>query len=51
MDQLIKLKIRAATLNSTLKASEKTEINKDLGLAKPNIKLLYITPELLATTK
>ncbi|KAI8994386.1 P-loop containing nucleoside triphosphate hydrolase protein [Gaertneriomyces semiglobifer] len=43
------LSIRAATLNSTLRKKERDEVMNDLKLTEPTIKLLYVTPELLAT--
>eukprot|EP00842_Homolaphlyctis_polyrhiza_P002342 jgi/Hompol1/3108/HPOL_006343-RA len=49
VDALVKLKINAATLNSSMKVSEKNKVAKDLASGKPKLKLLYVTPELLAT--
>ncbi|TPX49829.1 hypothetical protein SeMB42_g02472 [Synchytrium endobioticum] len=43
------LGINAAALNSTLKESEKKAIYAELAMLKPRFKLLYITPELMAT--
>ena len=48
-DALIRLGVKAASLNSALKKSEKERVLKDLESASPSIKLLYVTPELLAT--
>ncbi|KNC96858.1 RecQ family ATP-dependent DNA helicase [Spizellomyces punctatus DAOM BR117] len=49
VDALKKINIKAATLNSTLKVKERREVLTDLALVKPRIKLLYVTPELMAT--
>ncbi|KAI8846352.1 P-loop containing nucleoside triphosphate hydrolase protein [Chytridium lagenaria] len=49
VDALQALNIKAATINSTLKAQPRKEIMKDLTSPCPKIKLLYVTPELLAT--
>ncbi|TPX66446.1 hypothetical protein SpCBS45565_g04444 [Spizellomyces sp. 'palustris'] len=49
VDALNKINIKAATLNSTLKVKERREVLTYLALAKPRIKLLYVTPELMAT--
>ena len=49
VDQLLSLKIKAASLNSTVKKKEKDAILKDLDSKTPLTKLLYVTPELLAT--
>ncbi|EGF83667.1 hypothetical protein BATDEDRAFT_85181 [Batrachochytrium dendrobatidis JAM81] len=51
VDALVKLKIKAASLNSSLKKTEKDKITKDLATGNPKTKLLYVTPELLATDK
>ncbi|TPX73729.1 hypothetical protein CcCBS67573_g04988 [Chytriomyces confervae] len=51
VDALKLLGIKATSLNSTLKESEKTAIYKDLTLTVPTIKMLYVTPELMATDK
>nr|KAJ3417423.1 hypothetical protein HK105_001033 [Polyrhizophydium stewartii] len=49
VDALLKINVRAATLNSSMKKSEKDKIAQDLASGKPKTKLLYVTPELLAT--
>lgn len=49
VEALKKINIKAATINSTLKAKERKEILADLSSNKPTIKLLYVTPELMAT--
>ncbi|KAH6580624.1 hypothetical protein BASA50_010551 [Batrachochytrium salamandrivorans] len=49
VDALLKLKIKAASLNSSLKKSEKDKIAQDLASRNPKTKLLYVTPELMAT--
>ncbi|KAJ3050570.1 hypothetical protein HK097_008431, partial [Rhizophlyctis rosea] len=48
VDALLKLKIKAATYNSSLKERDKTAVVNDLNLLKPTIKLLYVTPERMA---
>ena len=51
-DQVSQLKTRghpAATVNSKTPASEKKKIYNDLKHKKPNLKMLYITPEMAAT--
>ncbi|XP_063688336.1 ATP-dependent DNA helicase Q5-like [Bolinopsis microptera] len=51
-DQVTQLKdkgVKASALNSKTKKSERISIMADLNLVTPNIKLLYVTPELLAT--
>ncbi|KAL5270648.1 hypothetical protein ACHWQZ_G001374 [Mnemiopsis leidyi] len=51
-DQVTQLKdkgIKALALNSKTKKSERISIMADLNLVSPTIKLLYVTPELLAT--
>ena len=50
VEMLLSLGVVAASLNSKLSASEKREVNNDLLKPEPKIKLLYVTPELLATT-
>ncbi|KAI9354113.1 P-loop containing nucleoside triphosphate hydrolase protein [Zopfochytrium polystomum] len=45
------LKIPAEALNSSCTPSEKDRIYKDLNSTKPRTKLLYVTPELMATPK
>ena len=49
VDSLKKLHINCNSLNSTLNASTKKMILKDLESNDPKVKLLYVTPELLAT--
>ncbi|KAI9094058.1 P-loop containing nucleoside triphosphate hydrolase protein [Phlyctochytrium arcticum] len=49
VDALRNLGIAAATLNSSLKVKERKEVLAELSLMKPSLKLLYITPELMAT--
>ena len=52
MCQVTQLKekgVKASALNSKTKKSERISIMADLNLVTPNIKLLYVTPELLAT--
>ncbi|KAI9199510.1 P-loop containing nucleoside triphosphate hydrolase protein [Polychytrium aggregatum] len=46
---LVDLNIHAATLNSTIKQKDKNIILKELSSKQPSIKLLYVTPELMAT--
>ena len=43
------LKIKAASLNSAVKKKDKDAVIKDLLSKSPQNKLLYVTPELLAT--
>ncbi|GCC38379.1 hypothetical protein chiPu_0016893 [Chiloscyllium punctatum] len=43
------LKIRACSLNSKLSLEERKMVLSDLNSAKPDIKLLYITPEMAAS--
>lgn len=50
IDTLQSLGIVAATLNSKLTAEERFKINTDLVKPNPTTKLLYITPEQLATS-
>ena len=49
VDHLRKLKIRAATLNSDLKATKKKEVINQLreSCLEKFIELLYITPEMI----
>ena len=49
VDSLLSLKIKAGSLNSTIKKKEKDALMKDLQSKTPLIKLLYVTPELLAS--
>lgn len=46
---LKKKKINAEFLSSTQTASTKEKIREDLNSGKPSVKLLYVTPELVAT--
>ena len=48
VDHLKQLNIPVETLNSRLSSSERKRILEDLRRLKPNVKLLYITPELAA---
>ena len=50
IEHLNKLKIPADSLNSKISASKRQEIMTDLRSEKPRIKLLYVTPELCATS-
>ncbi|XP_064323396.1 ATP-dependent DNA helicase Q5 isoform X1 [Phalacrocorax carbo] len=50
VDHLLALKIKACTLNSKLSAQEKKTILADLASEKPQVKLLYITPEMAAAS-
>ncbi|XP_052544206.1 ATP-dependent DNA helicase Q5 isoform X2 [Tympanuchus pallidicinctus] len=50
VDHLLALKIKACSLNSKLSAQEKKTILADLASEKPQIKLLYITPEMAAAS-
>lgn len=52
-DQLVHLAAKgicAASLNSTLPAAARLELNTDLCSAQPRTKLLFVTPEQIATT-
>lgn len=49
IDSLKKLNINSNSLNSTQSLAAKKNILKDLDSMDPKIKLLYVTPELLAT--
>ncbi|KAI9345331.1 P-loop containing nucleoside triphosphate hydrolase protein [Obelidium mucronatum] len=51
VDALQKLGVNAATLNSTLKESDRKMVYKDLSEPTPKIKMLYVTPELMATDR
>lgn len=48
VSHLKQLNIPVETLNSRLSSSERKRILEDLRRLKPNVKLLYITPELAA---
>ncbi|OXB61128.1 hypothetical protein ASZ78_013691 [Callipepla squamata] len=50
VDHLLALKIKACSLTSKLSAQEKKTILADLASEKPQIKLLYITPEMAAAS-
>ncbi|NXS57939.1 RECQ5 helicase, partial [Brachypteracias leptosomus] len=50
VDHLLALKIKACSLNSKLSAQEKKTILADLASEKPQVKLLYITPEMAASS-
>ncbi|XP_065549743.1 ATP-dependent DNA helicase Q5 isoform X1 [Lathamus discolor] len=50
VDHLLALKIKACSLNSKLSAQEKKTILTDLTSEKPQVKLLYITPEMAAAS-
>ncbi|XP_074967597.1 ATP-dependent DNA helicase Q5 isoform X3 [Phalacrocorax aristotelis] len=50
VDHLLALKIKASSLNSKLSAQEKKTILADLASEKPQVKLLYITPEMAAAS-
>ncbi|ORY38320.1 ATP-dependent DNA helicase [Rhizoclosmatium globosum] len=51
VDALRALGINAATLNSALKESDRKLVYKDLSEPVPKIKMLYVTPELMATER
>ena len=51
IEHLTKINIPAATFNSKLTAKERQRIIDDLNSDKPEIKLLYITPEQAATNQ
>ncbi|NXQ58949.1 RECQ5 helicase, partial [Anthoscopus minutus] len=50
VDHLLALKIKACSLNSKLSSQEKKTILADLASEKPQVKLLYITPEMAAAS-
>ncbi|NWX24873.1 RECQ5 helicase, partial [Aegotheles bennettii] len=50
VDHLLALKIKACSLNSKLSAQEKKTVLADLASEKPQVKLLYITPEMAAAS-
>ncbi|KAM9281573.1 ATP-dependent DNA helicase Q5 isoform 3-T4 [Morus bassanus] len=50
VDHLLALKIKACSLNSKLSAQEKKTILADLASENPQVKLLYITPEMAAAS-
>lgn len=49
VEALRSLGVAAATINSKLTADQNRQVKKDILRSKPTIKLLYVTPELLAT--
>lgn len=49
MDRLKSLNIPACSINSKLPAGERRLILADLGSSSPKLKLLYITPEMVAS--
>ena len=49
MHLLRQLSIKSESLNSTVQGSARKEIVNDLTSISPKIKLLYVTPETLAT--
>ncbi|XP_068193062.1 ATP-dependent DNA helicase Q5 isoform X2 [Antennarius striatus] len=49
VDRLKSLNIPACSINSKLSASERRMILADLGSSRPRLKLLYITPEMVAS--
>uniref|UniRef100_A0A670HZK7 ATP-dependent DNA helicase n=1 Tax=Podarcis muralis TaxID=64176 RepID=A0A670HZK7_PODMU len=50
VDHLLLLRVKASSLNSKISAQEKKAILADLMCDKPQIKLLYITPEMAASS-
>ncbi|KAG8446356.1 hypothetical protein GDO86_013987 [Hymenochirus boettgeri] len=50
VDHLLALKIKACSLNSKLPLPERKKILQDLESESPKIKLLYITPEMAASS-
>lgn len=50
VDHLLALKVRVSSLNSKLSVQERKELLSDLEQEKPQTKLLYITPEMAAST-
>nr|XP_034960370.1 ATP-dependent DNA helicase Q5 isoform X4 [Zootoca vivipara] len=50
VDHLLLLRVKACSLNSKISAQEKKAILADLMCDKPQIKLLYITPEMAASS-
>lgn len=45
------LDVHCGALNSATTPAERQEIYRELGSAKPNLKLLYVTPELLSISE
>ncbi|XP_007958056.1 ATP-dependent DNA helicase Q5 [Orycteropus afer afer] len=50
VDHLLALKVPVGSLNSKLSAQEKKELLSDLEQEKPQTRLLYITPEMAASS-
>lgn len=50
VDHLLLLQVKVSSLNSKISAAEKKTILGDLMSEKPQIKLLYITPEMAASS-
>uniref|UniRef100_A0A0N8ETH8 ATP-dependent DNA helicase n=1 Tax=Heterocephalus glaber TaxID=10181 RepID=A0A0N8ETH8_HETGA len=50
VDHLLALKVQVSSLNSKLSMQERKELLSDLEQEKPQTKLLYITPEMAAST-
>ena len=50
LEHLDKMKIPSETLNSQIQGEKRLAILADISSKKPRLKLLYITPELAATT-
>ncbi|XP_037770245.1 ATP-dependent DNA helicase Q5 isoform X4 [Chelonia mydas] len=50
VDHLLALKVKVYSLNSKLSAQERKIILADLASEKPQVKLLYITPEMAAAS-
>ncbi|XP_054526651.1 ATP-dependent DNA helicase Q5 isoform X3 [Pan troglodytes] len=50
VDHLLTLKVRVSSLNSKLSARERKELLADLEREKPQTKILYITPEMAASS-
>nr|XP_012309124.1 ATP-dependent DNA helicase Q5 [Aotus nancymaae] len=50
VDHLLALKVRVSSLNSKLSAQERKELLADLEQEKPQTKILYITPEMAASS-
>ncbi|XP_039766961.1 ATP-dependent DNA helicase Q5 isoform X2 [Ornithorhynchus anatinus] len=48
VDHLLALKVQAASLNSKLPAAERRALEAELGRPEPRLKLLYVTPEMVA---
>ncbi|XP_062976364.1 ATP-dependent DNA helicase Q5-like [Elgaria multicarinata webbii] len=50
VDHLLSLRVKVSSLNSKISAQERKSILSDLTGDKPQIKLLYITPEMAASS-